>query len=108
MPMNRFKTTLAVFLASLRSPDSLAQAPDADQIAPPPPPEPVSLRPLNSTLDNMYAGHRSHSSHRSHRSGSGSYGYSSPSQSYGSSVAPSAGSASAISSGSSASAKNNT
>ena len=32
---------------------------------------PVSLRPLNIPADNLFAGHRSHSSHGSHRSSSG-------------------------------------
>lgn len=33
----------------------------------------VSLRPLNTSSNNLYAAHRSHSSHSSHRSSSGSY-----------------------------------
>lgn len=43
----------------------------------PEPLDPVKLRPLNLPGENLFAGHRSHSSHGSHRSSSGG-GYSSP------------------------------
>lgn len=46
----------------------------------PEPLDPVKLRPLNLPGENLFAGHRSHSSHGSHRSSSGG-GYSSPSPS---------------------------
>ena len=41
-----------------------------DEVAPQPllEPGPVPLRPLNADIDNLFAGHRSHSSHRSHTS----------------------------------------
>ena len=44
----------------------------------PEPQDPVKLRALNLPGENLFAGHRSHSSHGSHRSGSGG-GYSAPS-----------------------------
>lgn len=81
--MKHFKTSLLLLLSSLPflSGKSSANAP-GNQLTPavPEPDEPVSLRPLNFPSDNLFAGHRSHSSHASHRSSSGGGYYSSPPQ----------------------------
>jgi His-Xaa-Ser repeat protein HxsA len=82
--MKAFKTSLLLFLSSLQTPIHSAIS-DAKPVgaSSDPPQEPVSLRPLNSDLDNKFAGHRSHSSHRSHRSHRSSSGgsYSAPAES---------------------------
>ena len=57
---------------------SQAAMPSPMQVPTPEPQEPVKLRSLNLPGENMFAGHRSHSSHGSHRSSSGG-GYSVPS-----------------------------
>jgi His-Xaa-Ser repeat protein HxsA len=71
--MTKFVKSLALFIAGLQ----LASAKDGttapiptvsnDTLAP------VSLRPLNNAFDNLFAQHRSHSSHRSHASHSSHY-----------------------------------
>lgn len=75
--MKRFSTSLVMFMASLpffankssaATADHLPSNPIGDQ-------DPVKLRPLNLPGDNLFAAHRSHSSHGSHRSSSGGGSY---------------------------------
>lgn len=77
--MKNFAATLATLISGFASVIDKAEATgpteQSDPLA-----DPVSLRPLNLSGENMFAAHRSHSSHgshRSHRSGSGG-GYRSP------------------------------
>ncbi|MCV2438615.1 His-Xaa-Ser repeat protein HxsA [Paucibacter sp. DJ2R-2] len=72
--MSKFIHTLALFIASAPLLGTKANAEAATGSASPPlEPKPVSLRPLNLEMDNLFAGHRSHSSHRSHASHSSHY-----------------------------------
>jgi His-Xaa-Ser repeat protein HxsA len=78
--MQKFRKTLALFLASLpylstEGRASIPQMPVGAQKDDEP--GPVDLRPLNPPGSNLFAAHRSHSSHSSHRSSSGG-GYSPP------------------------------
>lgn len=81
--MKSGKASFLLLLSSLHFMGGKAAAVSVDEQAAPADPEgdaPVSLRPLNVPADNLFAGHRSHSSHRSHgshRSSSGG-GYSVP------------------------------
>lgn len=70
------------FIASIPLLTSRSQAAAPPPIAAPAPEphDPVKLRALNLPGENLFAGHRSHSSHGSHRSSSGG-GYSQPSPS---------------------------
>lgn len=77
--LKKFKTTLAIFIASLplasNKSDANQQVNEVkalDEITP------VQLRPLNYEGDNIFAAHRSHSSHGSHRSSSGGSTYRAP------------------------------
>jgi His-Xaa-Ser repeat protein HxsA len=65
--MKGFKTSLLLFLSSLQPDAAIGDAKPTVGTSDTPS-DPVSLRPLNSPLDNKFAGHRSHSSHSSHRS----------------------------------------
>jgi len=79
--MKSVKASFLLFLSSLHFMGGKAAAVSVDDPAVLGDPEgdaPVSLRPLNVPADNLFAGHRSHSSHRSHgshRSSSGGGGY---------------------------------
>jgi His-Xaa-Ser repeat protein HxsA len=79
--MKAVKATFLLLMSSLHFMGGRAEAVAVDnQVAPTDPEDdaPVSLRPLNAPSDNLFAGHRSHSSHRSHgshRSSSGGGGY---------------------------------
>lgn len=79
--LENFKKSILFFLSSLPLLGGKASA-DSPGIqvgaTVPDPDESVSLRPLNFPSDNLFAGHRSHSSHASHRSGSGGGYYSTP------------------------------
>jgi His-Xaa-Ser repeat protein HxsA len=81
--MRTIRTSITLLLSSLQLAGGKAAAIpiESDGTAIEPGGEaPVSLRPLNNSSDNLFAGHRSHSSHRSHqshRSSSGG-GYSVP------------------------------
>lgn len=78
--MKSVRANLLLLLSSLPFIGGKAAAVAVDSNASPVVPErdsPVSLRPLNYPADNLFAGHRSHSSHASHRSSSGG-GYSTP------------------------------
>lgn len=67
--MSKFIRSLAIFIAGLPLVATKAadvpspQAPRFDDLD-----KAVSLRPLNLDMDNLFASHRSHSSHSSHRS----------------------------------------
>ncbi len=77
--MKKFMTSLSVFMASIPFVSAKSEAITAEDILKSQDRlEPVSLRPLNSNQDNMFAAHRSHSSHSSHRSSSGGSSYRSP------------------------------
>lgn len=75
--MKRFSTSLVLFMAGLPFFANKSSATSADQIPPTPNNDldPVKLRPLNLPGDNLFAAHRSHSSHGSHRSSSGGGSY---------------------------------
>jgi His-Xaa-Ser repeat protein HxsA len=69
--MKSVKASFLLLLSSLHFMGGRAAAVSVDDQAVPADPEgdaPVSLRPLNVPVDNVFAGHRSHSSHRSHGS----------------------------------------
>ncbi|SUD84703.1 peptidoglycan-binding domain 1 protein [Stutzerimonas stutzeri] len=75
--MSRFTKTLSVFMSGIALTGTKVEAEQERQLDPfASSPDPISLRPLNMPGENMYAAHRSHSSHSSHRSSSG--GYSAP------------------------------
>jgi His-Xaa-Ser repeat protein HxsA len=76
--LKKFKTTLALFMASLPLISNKSDANQQEQVVVNLDDiTPVQLRPLNSPQENLFAAHRSHSSHRSHRSSSGG-GYRAP------------------------------
>ena len=77
--MNRLRKSILLFISTLPYFSDKTAAVPFDQEAKQPrlDLDPISLRPLNSASDNLFAAHGSHRSHASHRSSSGG-GYSAP------------------------------